>query len=544
MLISRLGLPCVLLLVTVAEARAQPAFPGAEGMAGAITGGRGGQVIKVTTLDATGPGSLQAALDEPGPRIVVFAVSGVIEADPIVIPTGDVTIAGESAPGGGITIDGRLVAAYEYGTDNIIVRHVRVRPTRPEGPGEQFDAMQFSRASRVLLDHVSASFAVDETIDLFESNHVTVQWSTIESSDTAGHHPEREHNYGLIQGPDGGRASIHHNLFAHHKNRCPALATGPSEVRNNVVYNVRHGFVHHNPAAGAFAITGNSYIDGDDGTLFPFFLDDESGGADPGLRYFFADNFIDDPGIFTGIVDNPWAHPSYGDLGLPESYRAEAEPELEPGSPDWLPVTQHGSAEALPLVLACAGAWPRDVVTLRSVAETMERGGTWGSRVPVDLMEGLTPTPPPSDRDDDGIPDLWEVDHGLNPDDASDVLVELETGYSAIESYLQERAAQLVGAGCPGGEDGESGGDDGGSGGSGGVPGSSGGGSDGGSTGAVGGDTEAVGGDTDAMPDCTVDPCVDPSQDDTGGCSCRVDQPANLGFSLGLLVLLLRRRRS
>ncbi|MCP4448705.1 MAG: pectate lyase precursor, partial [Myxococcales bacterium] len=149
------------------------AFPGAQGFGALATGGRGGRVVKVTTLNASGPGSFGAAIDLDEPRIIVFEVSGAIEAD-FEIPYGDVTIAGQTAPGGGITIQGRLFGAY----------------------------------------------------------------------------PEGEHNYGLINGPDGQRVSLHHNLFAHHKNRSPAIANGPAEIRNNIMFNVRHGFIHHNPASG------------------------------------------------------------------------------------------------------------------------------------------------------------------------------------------------------------------------------------------------------------------------------------------------------
>jgi len=143
-------------------------------------GGRGGAVIKVTTLAESGPGSLAEALALPGPRIIVFAVSGIIDlGDPntddvfdesdssnvLVIAEGDVTIAGESAPGAGITIRGRLYATYDEGVGNIIVRHLRVRPPAWPGAGdggEQYDALRFSVNSQVLVDHVSVSGGVDE----------------------------------------------------------------------------------------------------------------------------------------------------------------------------------------------------------------------------------------------------------------------------------------------------------------------------------------------------------------------------------------------
>ncbi|MBV1860144.1 MAG: pectate lyase precursor [Nannocystaceae bacterium] len=530
-----------LILFTSTEASALPAFPGAEGIAGAITGGRGGQVIKVTTLAASGPGSLQAALDVDAPRVIVFDVSGVIEADEVIIPHGNVTIAGESAPGAGITIDGRLLAEYEYGIDNIIIRHVRVRPTAPMGPGEQFDAIALSRCSGVLLDHVSASFAIDETVDLYEAQDVTVQWSSIESSATSGH-PEGIHNYGLIQGPDGARASILNNLFAHHRNRSPALATGPSEVRGNVAYNVRHGFVHHNPAAGAFAITNNNYLAGPDDDLIPLFFDDETQGSDPGLQYFLEDNYIDDPGVFTGVFDNPWAmpwsHPSFEDLRLPESYRASEEPDWATLVPDRVPVAQRAASEALAAVLSCAGAWPRDVVSIRSVAETEARSGSWGARVPADLMEGLVPAEAPEDQDGDGMPDAWERAAGLDPDDAADATTVQDSGYTAIEAYLHERAAALVPQGCPSGAETDPG------------PGTgSGSSSDGGDSGSLtSGGTDTPQASTGVAPTSSgttdTDGSTGPTAETTdgGGCSCRSQHPAPATWLLLCLVSLVRRR--
>ena len=295
---------------------APPAFRGAEGFAAEIDGGRGGQVIKVTTLAASGPGSLQAALDAPGARIIVFEVSGVIEADEIIIPHGNVTIAGQTAPGAGITIAGRLWAEYDDGVDDIIIRHVRIRPSADTGvSGAQMDSVRFSLSERVLLDHVSLSYGVDESLDMYEAKDVTIQWSTIERAATVGH-PEGQHNYGMINGPDGHRISVHHNFFAHNKNRNPAIANGPAEIVNNVMYDVKHGFIHHNPAAGQFQIVGNTFVRGPASPLIPFYFDDEDAG---GVSSHLRDNAIDDPGVFVGTVDDPFtssAHPSFDDLGI------------------------------------------------------------------------------------------------------------------------------------------------------------------------------------------------------------------------------------
>jgi MYXO-CTERM domain-containing protein len=446
MTILRFACPATVATTLFARAAsAQPAFPGAEGFGAGATGGRGGQVIRVTTLAANGPGSLQAALDTPGPRIVVFTVSGVIDGD-IAIPHGDVTIAGQTAPGAGITIAGRIIADYDAPPSNIVIRHLRIRPAYDGSPGDQFDGSQFARASNLMLDHVSVSWGVDETLDLYEADDVTLQWSTVEESATMGH-PEGEHNYGMIQGPDGFRISVHHNVFVHHKNRNPAIANGPAEVVNNVAYNIRHGFVHHNPASGPFNIVGNAYIDGANDDLIPFFFDDENGFTAPDLAYYLADNYIEDPGVFTGTVDNPWmtpfVHPSFEYLGPDESFRAAALHDFTGLTAGWVAVTTQPSGEAMPLVLTCAGGFPRDTVTTRVLSELEQRTGGWGVDAPADLLEGLSPGTYPADTDGDAMPDAWETDHGLDPNDGADHTTVMPSGYTAIEDYLNELSDQI-----------------------------------------------------------------------------------------------------
>ncbi len=416
------------------------AFPGAEGFGAQATGGRGGRVIKVTTLAASGPGSLQEALDQGEPRIVVFAVSGVIEADPIRIRHGDLTIAGQTAPGAGITIRGRL-----YGADaanNLIVRHLRIRPAFAGEGGGSYDGIQLVESGLAIFDHVSAAFAVDETMGIFTVTDITVQWSTLSMSAIEGH-PEGQHNYGLLS--NRPRVSLHHNLFAHHSTRNPACARGPVEVKNNVVYNFHRGFTHHNPPSGQFNIVGNTYKQGPDGSAKPFALDDTPG---EGLAYAIADNFVDDPGDYLGIVADPWADALfldvYGSLGKGEEYRATREHDFAAAYPDYIPITTQTPQAAYAAVLEQAGAWPRDIVTLTAVAETEQRTGEWGARIPADLMAGLTPGTPPPDGDDDGMADAWERSHGLDPTDGSDHATLMPSGYTAIEEYINALADQLL----------------------------------------------------------------------------------------------------
>lgn len=416
------------------------AFPGAQGFGAQATGGRGGRVIKVTTLASSGPGSLREALEQPEARIIIFEVSGVITGD-FEIPYGDVTIAGQTAPGAGITIRGRLAGAYEYGVDNMIIRHIRVRPDYDGSAGTQFDTIQFSRNARLIFDHVSASFGVDETVDIYEARDVTVQWSTIESSATVGH-PEGEHNYGLINGPDGRRVTLHHNLFAHHKNRAPAIANGPAEIVNNVMYNVRHGFVHHNPASGPFNLQGNYFKKGSV-SMIPFFFDDEDDFAAEDLSYYLVDNYYDAPGSnCQGSINNPWTQCSQ-DLNAPTSRRAASAFDFSGSGSFHEPVAVEASTLAYARVLAEAGAFPRDVVTKWSVEDTQSRTGAWGAYALSDPMAGLTATSPPADSDDDGIADSWELSHGLDPDDPSDNQAVMASGYPAIEAYINDLAEAL-----------------------------------------------------------------------------------------------------
>src|SRR5687768_5876438 len=155
------------------------AFPGAEGWGAASAGGRGGKVIKVTNLNASGAGSLAAACAADGPRIVVFEVSGVIRGN-IRITKPYITIAGQTAPGAGITVEG-VVSTYDHGVRDVVVRHLRVR--RPRDAGSGGDCVQIGGLGpkktgtyNVVLHHLSLSWGNDEVIDLYHAHHVTVQW--------------------------------------------------------------------------------------------------------------------------------------------------------------------------------------------------------------------------------------------------------------------------------------------------------------------------------------------------------------------------------
>lgn len=490
-------------------------------------------MIKVTTLASSGPGSLQAALAESGPRIIVFEVSGVIDGDHT-IEHGDVTIAGQTAPGAGITIQGRLFGAYDFDVGNIIIRHIRVRPpplTPSDGGGDQYDGIQLSRNSRFILDHVSVSWGSDETVDFYEAREATIQWSTIEESGIHGH-PEGEHNYGLINGPGGGFISVDHNLFAHHKNRSPALAVGPAEVTNNLVYDTHHAFVHHNPAVGDFNIIGNYFCQGPSANLFPFFFDDESDGDRP--SYYLHGNYIDDPDELQAYVDNPWTdggHSTFEDM-LGDGDWVDSAFDFSGETPGYESFQLDTAEEAYDRVLRFAGAFPRDAVTLRTLSEVAERSGSWGAEPPSDLMAGLSPGDPPTDSDGDGMPDDWETEHGLDPG-SNDSTTERPSGYTAVEEYINGRADEITGA--PPDPSGGNG---------------SGNGSGGNASGGSGGNGQAASGGSGP---CQTDPqgnCANDASPVSGDCSCRAlgsprgseGAPWLLSFALGLGWLRRRHR--
>lgn len=448
------------------------AFPEAEGFAAQVTGGRGGDVHIVSNLNGSGIGSLQWAVSQAGPRIVVFEVSGVITGD-LHIPHGDLTIAGQTAPGAGITLVGHLYTTYDEDTNNIIIRHLRIRPPNPdsEWPSSQHDAIQFSTANHIMLDHIDASHGADETIDFWGgASYITLQYSHLSFPiyDTAN---GWTHNKGIINhrpcldggscdasDRTGGFISIISNVFTHSRNRTPALSVGPAEVKNNLVYNGREGFVHHNIVgdqldieSSQFNLIGNQYIAGPSISLAPFWFDPENASGPIPTAYWLQDNVVIDPGEFVGTVQNPWDNTAFMDAYtfvccgiLPSQFN-------QSGAFDF---SVHSGYESGAIydeetledrLLPFIGALPHDIVARQSILELQQRNGSWRNYRPPDLMDGLTPTTAPLDSDDDGMPNDWENDHGLNPADGSDHSTVMPSGYTAIEEYINGLASQRSG---------------------------------------------------------------------------------------------------
>ena len=227
-------------LLVAQAVSAPPGSTAAEGFGADTPGGRGGRALAVTTRADEGPGSLRAAVTAAGPRTVVFRVAGLITlAAPLVIHDPFLTLDGQGAPGDGVCLRGSEVVIR---THDVIVRHMRFRPG--DSAGKEVDALNVAGDSHhVLVDHVSASWAVDENLSASGAIHdVTIQWSLIAEGLNHSVHSKGAHGYGSLVRAVGG-VTLHHNLWAHNDSRNPRLGdnygTPPFpvfDVRNNVIY--------------------------------------------------------------------------------------------------------------------------------------------------------------------------------------------------------------------------------------------------------------------------------------------------------------------
>ena len=205
------------LAVTASAQEQIPAFPGAEGHARYITGGRGGEVRHVTNLNDSGEGSLREALKGDKPKTIVFDVSGYIDLKSQLDITSNTTIAGQTAPEPGVTL--RYYTVYFGKCDNVIVRYIRFRRSQVKDVNDGADATWGRKRNQIMLDHCSFSWCIDEVASFYDNNNFTMQWCYIAESLTNPGHSKGAHGYGGIWG--GKLASFHHNLIAHVTNRAP-----------------------------------------------------------------------------------------------------------------------------------------------------------------------------------------------------------------------------------------------------------------------------------------------------------------------------------
>ncbi|MEB3321014.1 MAG: hypothetical protein VKI63_08760 [Cyanobium sp.] len=463
--------------VKLRSAAAPVAFPGAEGFGAAATGGRGGRVLYVTTTAADGVGSLQWALDQPGPKYVLFRTSGLIDAR-IHLRSDDVTIAGHTSPGG-ITIRGfvtdetpfqdQAVRRPERTAENWILQHIRIRPG-VDGPSD--DGLRLRYTRNAIVDHVSIGNATDEAVEISYSNNITLQNSIF--AETLGGHSFYGGMLLNYSNPAHGFAldnlSIHHNLFTRIEGRLPEVSRESAGAASSVMN---------------LELTSNLYWDprffialaADTGVVT-----DESGDPYPvhyrlnAINNYFrtADGFPygmwDDQILRTGSAplnqlyvqgNRSSLYPDRSDFELfhcCNDYPLESAPDATARLAQQMderhpfPLVTATAAEELPVLLAGqVGAWPRDPMDSR-LLEAVRRNrldpGPLNRNPAGDalLPSSPAPPPPPTDRDNDGMPDDWERSQGLDPDQPNHNAFTLSSeGYTDLEVYLHHLAAQRIG---------------------------------------------------------------------------------------------------
>jgi pectate lyase len=426
----------------------QRAFPTAEGFGAAAKGGRGGQVIFITTTAEDGDGSLRACIDAKGPRTCVFRVSGTISLaeKSLVVRNPYLTIAGETAPGDGMAIrNGPLQTrpSLEILTHDVIVRHIRLRP----GPHDVYSCcsgalgLYGKDAKDIIIDHVSASWGSDETIDSENATFVTFQWGFITEPLLNGG-PGKQNRARNMLLTKGGNISVHHNLFALGKFRNPQFQTNRRgsviSVVNNVIYSPVWDYVIsfsdrwvpvQANVAGNYKIAGKK--EKDDRLVHLF----AEGGK--GFSIFLADN-IDET-----YRPDAWAAE---DQAIDEEMRGfvVSEPFEAAG------IRTTSALRAYDDVLVGAGATrpKRDAVDLRMVDDVRTRSGRLLKTDPKSVggWPLLASSPPPTDEDHDGMADAWERSVGLSADDPNDGIGDLDgDGWTNFEEYLHELAGDGLG---------------------------------------------------------------------------------------------------
>lgn len=369
------------LLCAVASTTAQAqAFPGAVGWAAQTAGGRGGAIIRVTNLDADGPGSFKAAVEAKGPRIVVFEVGGIIDLGrtTLTITEPHLTIAGQTAPSPGITI---IRGGIDLRTHDVIVRHIRIRTGadgQPRMSGWEADAFSTVGAWNVIVDHCTMTWGIDEnlsasgprftgnTIEEWRqgtSHNVTFSYNLLAEGLADSSHPKGEHSKGTLIHDNATGILIYRNLYAHNVERSPLLKGGvQAAVVNNLIYDPGKRAIHYNLMALEWA--GRDYVTGELSAVGNVMRGGPSTderlplvmlGGDGDLRYFGKDNIaVDRHGV---------ALPMFGRYGETRARLIEADtPSPWPGELD---VLEARDVETHVLASVGARPWDRDEHDLR-----------------------------------------------------------------------------------------------------------------------------------------------------------------------------------
>jgi pectate lyase len=411
------------------------AFPGAEGFGSKTGGGRRGKVIEVTNLYPNGPGSFLEACKTSVPRIVVFRTGGIIKiTQAITIISPYITIAGQTAPGDGICIQG---ADLVIATHDVIVRGLRIRVgDNPEGPDpEGRDGIEIANEKippyNVIIDHCSVSWAIDENISTWYPCHdITIQWCITSEALDSSLHPKGPHSKGMLIGPEADNISIHHNLFVHNVERNPLISVDTkSELINNVIYNWKsRGLNLGNcyPENGEKSdVIGNYFKKGPNSNTLSFQISDCWAHSKVYVKGNIGPGRLTDNGDEWSFIRNDVGSQLKSSVSVIES----------------LMKTIHPVSTAYDLVLEKSGAIipKRDQTDTRIINEVRNgTGKTIDSQADVGGWQAYNTGIPPDDTDHDGMPDDWEIAHGLNPTNFADrhnTNLSPE-GYTNIEVYI------------------------------------------------------------------------------------------------------------
>lgn len=420
-----------------------PAFPGAEGFGAASVGGRGGKVIEVTNLNDRGAGSFRAALEADGPRIIVFKVGGTIELDSsLKIENPYVTIAGQTAPGDGITLKNSAnnpdpEAPLKIKTHDVVLRYISSRPGSSKADTGNIDALNIIEGSssevyNIVVDRTSLSWSTDEVTSVVNQvQDVSIQWSIIAEGLEDSTNPEGPHSMGLMMYKKGqGNISVHHNLIAHNRRRNPLVkTTDVVDIVNNVIYNPGFGTDSFSPThvRGEYGLVPVNYINN-------YF----KAGPDTGSADWFIDTKMEPVEVYVegNVVPNDVMHPDSLEWVVKKPHPAPL-------------VTTTSAQKAYEQVLAQAGSshglnpdgtffLRRDSIDKRIVRDVKQGTGSiiddpsevggW-----LELASGT----PYLDTDRDGMADVFENLYGFKADDSSDNIQDADgDGYTNIEEFL------------------------------------------------------------------------------------------------------------
>jgi hypothetical protein len=456
-----------------------PAFPGAQGGGMYSFGGRGGKVYVVTNLDDRGAGSLREALEAGGPRIVVFNVAGIIRLkEKIRVRAPYITIDGGSAPGDGVCIAGDTV---ELETHDVVVRNMRFR--RGETwVGDRNDSIGGNPIGNVMVDHVSASWGLDENMSMYRHMYQPPEGGkelklptvniTIQNSIFSEALNTYKHSFGSTLG--GYNSTFHHNLWACNAGRNPSIGMiYDFTFANNVLFNWRHRTIDGGDHRSFYTVVNNYLKPGPAtprGARISFnLLKPESRRANPPVddygKAYVAGNIVE--GNESISADNWSGGVQIESIAEPETILPKIR-SSEPYPGSYLEIQP--AEEAYEYVLANAGATrpKRDAVDERII--NMVRTGAVQTKPGEDIAEMLRKVDfsdqvireitrlvemgiitdvgqvggypqyrgePYADADKDGMPDGWETKHGLNPNNASDAAEDKNgDGYTNIEDFL------------------------------------------------------------------------------------------------------------